>query len=317
MSIMATQLLILGLAAAAPPEPAAPPKAQMKDWEAAIRPLPRDEMLFDWLYSLDLRPTAAFTKFTDERLEPWVAMESAHWFGIFFKDAANPFKHKVAGPTRYSLAPTADRRSLLMYEWRTDRYDFTILEAAHVVMLRVKPLKKPLASKAKPIVKDGAVMAEAESPERIARILKQLLSKRVVGDPFIAYNFGMTASDIEVGHVYTNGRPLQYLPPEDWAKNVMVFQTDDDLCVLLAKAWPNLPIFIDSRNEADWLPTALSEKDGKSLVIDRLWGRPYPRPSRVRTNKAGQVLPDPPGRSRSSKEVPPADPPARPGPSPR
>jgi hypothetical protein len=165
--------------------------------------------------------------------------------------------------------------SLLMYEWQTERYDFTALESGYMVLLRVKPTKRPLVLK--PLVKEGEIIQEGEDPRRIERILKQLLSKRVVGDPLVANNFGLTSSSsLKPGEIYTNGRPTLSLPTYgDWARCVVAFLTDEDFCLLMTKEWPGTPQ--DTRSEELWLPVGLYEKDGKSLVIERLWGKPYPR----------------------------------------
>src|SRR5438309_7706320 len=90
----------------------------LKDWETAIRPLDQgDEAFLDWISMLDPRPPEAFVKFTTEKIDPWIVKESEKWFGIFFKDEANPFKHTPRKPTRYSMAADPSRLSLLMYEW--------------------------------------------------------------------------------------------------------------------------------------------------------------------------------------------------------
>jgi hypothetical protein len=247
----------------------------LKEWESVIHPLNRDsELLHAWLRDLDPRPDKAFVKFTREKLDPRIVAESKQWCKTFFKAAADPYRGGLKGPTHYSLAPDATRRSLLLYQWQTKTCSFTLMEGANVVLLRVKPTDKPLVLK--PVYKDGQLVQSGESEERVVDLLKRLLSRRVVGDPAVGLNFQLGDS-IGPGRLYTNAERPSAPLPRDWAKCVLLFLTDDDLCLMLGKANPYLAQ-AQERAEDRWLAPALFDKDGKTLMIEKLWGKPFPRP---------------------------------------
>lgn len=122
--------------------------------------------------------------------------------------------------------------------------------------------------------KDGLSHNQANS------ILRDVLGHRIadLGDldeqflPTVKMTPGMYVSNAPAKYL---GFPIVF----DGRKQILVFLTDADLCILHFKEGGQLRQTDHfGCDEEHWLPARLLTPDGKSLLIDKLRGRPSKRP---------------------------------------
>jgi hypothetical protein len=286
---------------------------RMVEWEQVLPPGIIRDRVFTWLNYLDPRPERAFTRFTDERIDVTIPINSAHWARTLFQGEANvysrlpklthgqlvgreapPIPSPWGGPpirpagemiwvpaadltpkargyfetagvdARYYLATEKYRHSLLRYQWQGQQYAFRMQESCNAVWLRVQDIRRPLQPK------------EGIHGMRVAAILQDVLHPDIMKQGPLLRQFGIPEK-LFPGNLLTNatidrlGSPVVW----DWQSSVMVFLSDEDLCVILIKATPGRQQQfnpLSGFSEADWLRANLYAADGKTLMVEKQRG---------------------------------------------
>jgi hypothetical protein len=211
---------------------------------------------------LDPVPKSKSRPFKDERLEKHILNQSRDWLSTIFQPRANPFEHGLKAPTAYDLAPDEHRRSHLRYEWETPAYRFEIIESAIAVALRAQPRNSKWWEN------DGV------PSDRVDETIRALL-RDDHGHPLAQFRL---PGRVESGKPFTNHPDGFTWTPESWRSGVVGFVTRHGLTLIVPKEpGGNVQLFFASVKENEWIAANLFLKDSDQLVIEKLWGKPYPR----------------------------------------
>lgn len=236
-----------------------------KEGVDALGPAASDPRIEYWLSCVSPRPKERFKPLTDEKLSPFLAAASMEFFGQAFADIANPWAMNKPWPTGYSIVP--DRISLLLYEWQSPQYRFELYESYTMMLLRVRPLKQTWNP------------PKGLTAGQVSAVVEDVLQPAFCGNKNAKTAF-LLPDQLKPGQVFSNFREFQ-TPTHLWTtpleqEGVVLIVTDKDLCLVKAKYWGDFRYrqrVAPGITPAQWLDSNLYEKDGKTLVYQRVNGR--------------------------------------------
>lgn len=240
-----------------------------RDWGRVLAPARLDDRLRHWFWRLDPRPDSSFRPFTSERLDAAIAAEGKQWCRYFFQAVADPYRSGLTGPTKYSLAPIPGRQSLVRYEWENDRYRFVLLEGSAALLLEVHLKRNP----------EMPLPGSQWTRGQIVRLLQELFNEEASRNASWLESFRLPA-ELPAGTCFSNSRDL-FPRALKWPPDLLGIVGRDVLWLMVLKGHPSARISWTYPEDQLWLPVMLHEPDGKRLVIETLWGMPYPRKGRI------------------------------------
>jgi hypothetical protein len=252
------------------------------EWRQALDRVEIDDTHVAHLVNLlDPRPREKVRPFKDERLEGDFITDSRNWFSAVFHPRSNPFEHGLKGPTGYDLAPDEKRRSNLRYEWETPIYRFEIIESVCVIALRTR-------------LRTGAWWEKTRVPagrveDTVRALIREGKDDRGRPVPLPPFRLPVVA---EPGKPFTNHPGgFTFDPDRGWREGIVGCVTRDGVTLLIPKStqtkpysaaesqftiYPQIPYFM--YQDEKWLPAHPYVKDTNQLVIEKMWGKPFPRP---------------------------------------
>lgn len=263
--LVSSAIAMLATSLAATPHTDGPTEEQQKDWKTVLGPAGNDPRLADWLAYVDPQPFDNLKVMSTEKLNPRLWLRSMEFFRNTFADAGNPWANNQPWPTRYSVK--AKRVSLLLYEWQTVQYACHLHESYAMMLLRVR------------LRTEFGKPPEQLTSTRLAQIIQDVLLPKFYHKQTPAEAFRLS-TEIKSGQFFTNfGDPKQYgrfWETEVEKLGVVLIVSGDELFVLKAKDWTRYktrtPEGAGLKPE-EWLDMALYEKDGKTLIFERVHGR--------------------------------------------
>lgn len=168
------------------------------------------------------------------RRRQWLRDRSSEWMKVFFKKNYRP----RVEPLKYYLQKGSEH-STLYYQWKAEKYQFTMFETVAGIMLEIT---------------DQKGKAIRPNQDEFSKLMESILNINDKKND-IAKQFQLDGK-INEGHVFTNLPNLKSPNYSDWKKSIIVFGSKRGLCILLLKANPgrasvNLP------ENPDWLTEGL------------------------------------------------------------
>ena len=227
------------------------------------------------------QPESAFLDLGDKVLGRDFLNESDHWIAEFLRPEVRPKSVVKSPPEKYFLPRLRGNkrpfeRSLLLHEWKTNKFRFTMYESGRGILLRVAPNDyKPgdtlTAKQLTALVREVLNIGYDTAGEGEQYFPDQDKAGYGSDDEFIkAYRL---VEKVGPGDIFHPFRHLALaLRPGVWKDRVFGFVSDRDICLVCMKCRTNLaPDDAFQQPDPLWLNRSLFEKDGKTL------GAPLPK----------------------------------------